>query len=140
MCVVCACVYVCACFLVSVCCLCICVIYDVSPPSHLVRGYITSDSQDSQPKVSYCSRILLGFDIIDTRDMAHTLTYLDFELFRRISVRCILVLLTALKHFNYQSPFSWSFILKLYYSVNQMSLQLFTLVIFGRSILSNGAV
>ena len=33
--------------------------------------------------------ISLGFDNIDTRDMAYTLAYLDFKLFRRISVSCV---------------------------------------------------
>ena len=34
-------------------------------------------------------RTSLGFDAMDTRDMAHTLAYLDFKLFRRISVSCV---------------------------------------------------
>ena len=46
---------------------------------------VTSDTQDSKPQKS-ARRTSMAFDNIDTRDMAHTLAYLDFKLFRRISV------------------------------------------------------
>ena len=38
----------------------------------------------------------LAFDNIDTRDMAHTLAYLDFKLFQRISVSIYLVFIYLL--------------------------------------------
>ena len=38
------------------------------------------------PSHKSARRTSLAFDNIDTRDMAHTLAYLDFKLFRRISV------------------------------------------------------
>jgi len=47
------------------------------------------------PSHKAARRTSLAFDNIDTRDMAHTLAYLDFKLFRRISVCSVVCFMCA---------------------------------------------
>ena len=97
---VCVCLPVCLSVCVSVCvCVCVCVRERETLMYHCIYIYFVKYSPDviwmlpqthKTPSHKAARRTSLAFDNIDTRDMAHTLAYLDFKLFRRISVSLLL--------------------------------------------------
>ena len=92
----CVCLYVCVCACV---CVCVCTYMCGCERHKCISLYLhvfyelqsmMLPQTHKTPSHKAARRTSLAFDNIDTRDMAHTLAYLDFKLFRRISVSLLL--------------------------------------------------